>query len=101
MTSPLHTTPPERIAALHMIRDRHSGHSGATQRARLRDALETLGSVTTFEAMRYLDIFDPRPRKLELVREGMDIITLRRSDATESGERHSIGVYVIRRGVPA
>ena len=54
--SPLHNTPPERIAALHSIRDRHSGHTGATQRARLRDALETPGSVTTFEAMRYLDI---------------------------------------------
>ena len=68
-------------------------------RARLREALETLGSVTTFEAMRFLDIFDPRPRKLELVRDGMDIFTLRRNDATESGERHSIGVYVLRKGV--
>lgn len=93
------TTPPDRIAALHAIRDRHVGQSGSTQRKRLREALETLGSVTTFEAMRYLDVFDPRPRKLELVREGLDIITIRRNELTESGERHRIGLYVLRKGV--
>lgn len=98
MSSDLHHTPPERIAALHAIRDRHVGQAGATQRKRLRETLETLGSVTTFEAMRYLDVFDPRPRKLELVREGMDIITLRRDEPTESGERHRIGLYVLRKG---
>lgn len=97
--SAAHNTSPERIAAFHAIRDRHRGQSGSTQRLRLREALETLGSVTTFEAMRHLDIFDPRPRKLELVREGVDIITLRRDEPTESGERHRIGVYMLRKGV--
>jgi len=95
-----HLPTPERIAALHAIRDRHLGDSCATQRARLLDALQTLGYVTTFEAMRYLDIFDPRPRKLELVREGHKIITTRRSEETESGQRHSIGVYSLVRGQP-
>jgi hypothetical protein len=92
-------TPPDRIAQLHQIRDRHRGLAASTQRQRLRDALETLGSVTTFEAMRHLDIFDPRPRKLELVRDGVDIITIRRYETTESGERHRIGLYVLRKGV--
>lgn len=91
-------TPPERIAALHAIRDRNKGEASATQRARLLDALQTMGHVTTFEAMRYLDIFDPRPRKLELVRDGHRIITTRRRAETESGERHSIGVYSLQRG---
>ncbi|OYT84865.1 MAG: hypothetical protein CFE46_19365 [Burkholderiales bacterium PBB6] len=89
---------PERIDALHAIRDRNKGEASATQRARLLDALQTLGHVTTFEAMRFLDIFDPRPRKLELVREGHEIVTTRRPVETESGERHSVGVYSLVRG---
>lgn len=74
-----HDIPPERIAQLHAIRDLHLGQSGATQRKRMREALETLGSVTTFEAMRHLDIFDPRPRKLELVRMGRHPTRARRT----------------------
>ena len=89
---------PERIDALHTIRDRNKGEASATQRARLLDALQTVGHVTTFEAMRFLDIFDPRPRKLELVREGHAIITTRRVCETESGEKHTIGVYSLDRG---
>jgi hypothetical protein len=97
MADHFHTSP-ERIAALHAIRDRNKGEACTTQRARLLDALQTVGHVTTFEAMRYLDIFDPRPRKLELVRNGHHIITTRRRTETESGERHCIGVYSLARG---
>lgn len=93
--------PPDRLAALHTVRDRHIGTATTTQRARLLDALQTLGHVTTFEAMRHLDIFDPRPRKLELVRDGHTIITLRRTVATEAGVKHRIGVYVMARGAQA
>ncbi|MBH9577861.1 helix-turn-helix domain-containing protein [Inhella proteolytica] len=89
---------PARIAALHAIRDAHRGEATATQRQRLLVALQTLGHVTTFEAMRHLDIFDPRPRKLELVREGHEILTLRRNERTESGERHCIGLYTLKKG---
>lgn len=91
---------PERAAALYAVRDRHIGTAATTQRERLLDALKTLGHVTTFEAMRYLDIFDPRPRKLELVRDGHAIITLRRTAETEAGIKHRIGVYVMARGAP-
>lgn len=83
----------ERLAALRSIRDRHSGGASSTQRARLLAALQSLRYVSTFEAMRYLDIFDPRPRKLELVREGYPIVTLHARVETESGSRHRIGVY--------
>lgn len=97
MNSHLHT-PPERIATLHAIRDRHKGQACTTQKVRLLDALQTLEHVTTFEAMRYLDIYDPRPRKLALVRSGFEIVTTWRRLETESGEPHRIGVYSLKRG---
>lgn len=96
MTAGFHT-PPDRITLLHAIRDRNKGDASATQRARLLEALEVAGHVTTFEAMRYLDIFDPRPRKLELMRLGHPIVTTRRVVLTESGERHMVGVYTLER----
>lgn len=98
MTARLQPTPPERIAALHAIRDRHRGDASATQRARLLEALQTLGHCTTFEASRYLDLYDPRARKLELVKHGHEVLTTWRPVQTESGERHRIGVYMLRRG---
>lgn len=97
MNSHFHT-PPERIASLHAIRDRHKGQACTTQKARLLDALQTLGHVTTFEAMRYLDIYDPRPRKLALLKDGYRVVTTRRRLETESGEPHRIGVYWLQRG---
>ncbi|MFY7913201.1 MAG: helix-turn-helix domain-containing protein [Rubrivivax sp.] len=98
MTAPLHTTPPERIAALHAIRDRHRGDGQATQAARLLEALQTLSHVTTFEASRYLDLYDPRARKLNLVKAGYQVLTTWRTVETESGERHRVGVYSLLRG---
>lgn len=88
----------DRIATLHAIRDRHMGNEGATQRARLLEALQVLGHVTTFEASRHLDIYDPRARKMELMRAGHDIVTVWRSVPTESGAPHRIGVYMLRKG---
>lgn len=93
-----HNTPGDRIAALHAIRDRNPGRSSATQRARLLDAMQTVGHVTTFEAMRYLGIYDPRPRKLELLRAGHIILMTWRREPTESGELHRIGVYSLVKG---
>jgi hypothetical protein len=99
--SSLHDTTPERIADLHSIRDRFKGEATATQCDRLLAALRELGSVTTYEAMRYLDIYDPRPRKLHLVRSGHDVVMTWRTALTESGEKHRIGVYSLRRGTAA
>ena len=99
--SSLHDTTPERIAELHAIRDRLKGDASANQCDRLLAAMRELGSVTTFEAMRYLDVYDPRARKLALVREDHDIVTTWRTTETESGDKHRIGVYSLRRGSKA
>lgn len=98
MTAPLPTTPPERIAALEAIRDRHRGDSASTQATRLLDALQTLAHVTTFEASRHLDLYDPRARKLNLVKAGHRVLTTWRTVQTECGERHRVAVYSLVRG---
>lgn len=87
----------ERVAVLHAIRDRLPGGDARTGRSRLLEALQTLGHVTTFEAMRFLDVFDPRPRKLELLRLGHPIELHWRYVATESGKPHRVGLYALRR----
>lgn len=89
-------TPPERIKILLIIRDAYPGGTSAPQRARLLAAMQQTGHITTFEAMRYLDVFDPRPRKLELVAKGHDIVLTWRKSPTESGTLHRVGVYSIR-----
>ena len=66
------------------------------QRERLAKALIKLGSVTTFEAMRFLGIYDPRPRKLELLAQGFDIALVWDTTTTEDGARHRIGRYVLK-----
>lgn len=91
-------TPRERIKALHAIRDRYRGEASATQAQRLLEALQTLQHVTTFEASRYLDLYDPRARKLNLVKAGHSILTTWRTVQTESGEHHRVGVYSLVRG---
>jgi len=98
MTAPMHTTPPERIAALEAIRDQHRGVGTTTEAARLLEALQTLAHVTTFEASRYLDLYDPRARKLNLVQQGHKVLTTWRTVQTECGERHRVGVYSLVRG---
>jgi hypothetical protein len=97
--SPRFETPPERIAALHAIRDRYQGLAGATQAARLHGALQELGSVTTFECSRFLDIYDPRPRVHYLRRMGHRIITIMEDHFTEAGLRHRLGRYLLVREV--
>lgn len=93
-----HNTPPERIAALHAVRDRHVGLAASTQRDRLLDALQTCGHVTTFEGSRYLDLYDPRARAKELRQRGHELLTTWREVHTESGQRHRIGVYALVKG---
>lgn len=91
-------TSPERIAAIHAIRDRFKGDTAAIQRARLLAVLQELGAASTFELSRYADIYYPPARKLELVNEGHDILTIRRGTMTEAGATHSVGVYSLKRG---
>jgi hypothetical protein len=93
-----HDTPHEgRETTLHAIRDAHKGLDGQTQCARLLEALRTLGSVTTFEASRHLDVYHPPARAKELREEGHRITTLRRQVVTEAGAKHTVGVYLLVR----
>lgn len=93
-----HDTPnAARELALHTIRDAHKGLDGRTQCARLLEALRTLGSVSTFEASRHLDVYHPPARAKELREEGYSITTLRRQVVTEAGAKHSVGVYLLVR----
>jgi Helix-turn-helix domain len=93
-----HDTPDAgRQATLHAIRDRNQGLDGQTQRARLLEALHELGSITTFEASRHLDVYHPPARAKELRDDGHQITTLRRRVVTEAGAAHSVGVYLLVR----
>lgn len=92
------TTPDAaRQTALHAIRDKHKGLDGPTQCARLLEALQSLGSITTFEASRYLDVYHPPARAKNLRDDGHQITTLRRQVFTEAGARHIVGVYLLVR----
>jgi hypothetical protein len=88
---------PQRIAALSAILANFPGHDGNAQQQRILTAIEQLGSVTTFEAMRFLDCYDPRPRKLELCRKGHPIQLAWDRMETESGAVHRVGRYYMAR----
>lgn len=93
-----HDISPERIAALHAIRDRFPGVEAEAQRQRLLCAMQTLQSVSTFEASRHLDVYYPPARKLELLRQGHPIQTIMRYVFTEAARWHMVGVYFLERG---
>ena len=88
------TTHPEKQAALQAIRARAPGTSTAAQCERIRAALAQF-SITTFEAMRYLDCYDPRARVMQLRRRGARIDTHWQTITTESGDRHRVGLYAL------
>ncbi|WP_269845333.1 helix-turn-helix domain-containing protein [Trinickia dabaoshanensis] len=56
-------------------------------------AMRQFEYVTTLEAMRFLDVYDPRPRVHELRRAGYWIHTTHAMQATESGTSHVVGAY--------
>jgi hypothetical protein len=87
--------PQQRREALEQIRSQHSDNSAQSQASRMEAALRELGSITTFEASRYLDVYHPPARALALRKRGLSIITLRESVITESGKTHSVGKYVL------
>lgn len=84
-----------KIEALHLIRHLHPGVSSKVQCARIRSALSQF-SITTFEAMRYLDVYDPRARVMQLRNKGEAIETHWQTVITEAGERHRVGRYTLR-----
>ena len=87
-------TPPEKKAALEAIRDQFKGTASHSQAARLLEALSRF-PVSTFEAMRYLDVYHCPARILQLRKGGHRIITHWQTVITESGERHRVGMYLL------
>jgi hypothetical protein len=91
-------TSPEKKAALESIRAEFKGNDCATQRTRLMEAFKRGLAISTFEAMRYLDIYFPPARIKELRNDGEKIGTHWVHTPTESGDLHRIGVYVLESG---
>jgi hypothetical protein len=90
-------TPDNKREALASILAAHPGNTCAVQCARIRAALSQF-SLTTFEAMRHLDVYDPRSRVLQLRQAGESITTTWGRINTESGDLHRVGVYVLGTG---
>ena len=91
-------TSPEKKAALEAIRVQFKGNGVRSQAMRLLEALRRF-SVTTFEAMRYLDVYYCPARVLQLRRLGFNIVTHWQTVITEAGEKHRVGLYVLESGV--
>lgn len=87
---------PNKETALEQIRLQFSGTGGRVQCDRLLAALR-LFPLTTFEAMRRLDVYHVPARVLQLRKDGHRIITLRRTVETEAGVEHRVGLYVLQR----
>jgi hypothetical protein len=87
-------SPDDKREALAAILAAHPGNTCAVQCARIRATLSRF-SLTTFEAMRHLDVYDPRARVLQLRKAGEHIDTHWTKVATESGHLHRVGVYVL------
>ena len=83
----------EKKTALEAIREQFKGTDNNTQCARLLEAL-TRFSVTTFEAMRYLDVYHCPARIMQLRKAGHKIDTHRQTVITEAGVKHSVGLYI-------
>ena len=90
-------TSPEKRTALAAILKANPGTSSVVQCTRIRTALSQF-SITTFEAMRYLDCYDARARVVQLRKAGERIDTHWRTIITESGDRHRVGLYVLKGG---
>ena len=72
-----------------------SNNSTKAQRARLLAYLRLHGSITTAHAREHLNIYDPRVRKHELVREGHRIEMTWVIAVTAQGYAHKVGLYTL------
>jgi hypothetical protein len=72
-------------------------NTASHQRARLLEAMRECDGVTTLEAVRFLDIVDPRARIVELRKEGYLIDTSWVIQPSEAGRLHSVGLYRVTR----
>ena len=72
-----------------------SNNSTKAQRARLLAYLRLHGSITTAHAREHLNIYDPRVRKHELVRDGHRIEMTWVIAVTAQGYAHKVGLYTL------
>lgn len=92
-------TSPEKIALLVRLSETMPGNAGANQATRLLEALKH-GPITTNEARRFLDVFDPAARVRDLRhKRGHAIETHRAFSITEQGVPHRVGLYVLKGAV--
>ena len=90
-------TSPEKKMALEAIRAQFKGTDGYSQSARLLEALGRY-AITTFEAMRYLDVYHCPARILQLRKQGHKIVTHWQTVITEAGVKHRVGLYMLQSG---
>ena len=89
------TTSHERAAFLRGLLTAMPGNGTAVQRRRIRAALSR-GPLSTIEAARWLDCYDPPRRVFELRHnDGVRIELHWTWQLTEAGEPHRVGVYVL------
>lgn len=90
------STDTARIDSLHAYSNRScTDLSADAQRSRLLERLRK-GPVTTLEARRELEVLAPAARIWELRARGYVIDTVRVSQATETGIKHNVAMYVLR-----
>lgn len=90
-----HITPMSKRKALVSILHALPGNSARTQRERIVKALQLLGTATTAELVRWLDVPRPGARVCELRKLGTPIATYWRTDTTEAGEPHRFALYAL------
>ncbi len=93
-------TAPGKEEALKALRDELKGTDSRSQSQRLLAALSRF-PVTTFEAMRHLDVYHVPARVLQLRKAGHPILTHWQTVITEAGVKHRVGLYVLQRGTAA
>jgi len=86
-------TKPQNLQSFNNIIANWPDNTAEHQRARLLEAMKLCGGVTTLEAVRFLDIVDPRPRVVELRKEGYSINTSWARQPSECGRLHNVGLY--------
>ncbi len=84
-------------AALKEINRKFGGNSVKEQEIKYLQALKKF-SVNTFEASRYLSIYDPRARICGLRAKGYNIKTIWETIEAENGVKHRIGCYILSSG---
>ena len=91
---PVQAIQPHDTANNPLIKDL-SNNSTKAQRARLLAYLRLHGSITTAHAREHLNIYDPRVRKCELVKQGYNIVKTWVTAVTAQGYAHRVGLYTL------